>query len=55
MIRSVTIRKVASGKYFAFILVDSTETDFCVTPDDVFYGKPKHLRENEKRLAKVIS
>ena len=38
MIRSVTIRKVASGKYFASILVDSTETDFCVTPDGVFLG-----------------
>ncbi|MBO8462747.1 MAG: hypothetical protein IAC13_02310 [Firmicutes bacterium] len=55
MIRSVTIRKVASGKYFASILVDSKETDFCVTSDDMFYGKPKHLRENEKKLVKAIS
>lgn len=68
-IKSCTLSKTASGKYFASVLVETdiapmpkTEKkigvdlglkDFAITSDGEVIANPKHLRKSEKRLAKL--
>ena len=68
-IKSCTISKTPSGKYYASILVETDiqpmptlETrigvdlglkEFAVTSDGEIISNPKHLRKSEKRLAKL--
>jgi putative transposase len=69
LIKSCTISKTPSGKYFASVLVETdiaplpkTENkigvdlglkDFAITSDGEVIANPKHLRKSEKRLAKL--
>ena len=69
LIKSCTISKTPSGKYFASVLVETdvaplpeTENkigvdlglkDFAITSDGEVIPNPKHLRKSEKRLAKL--
>ncbi|KDR96405.1 transposase, IS605 OrfB family, central region [Peptoclostridium litorale DSM 5388] len=69
LIKSCTISRTPSGKYFVSVLVE-TETEklqqtdvkvgidvglkeFAVLSDGTAYKNPKHLRKSEKRLAKL--
>jgi putative transposase len=69
IIKSCTISKVPSGKYYISILVDTeniqlSKTDkkigvdlgikeFAITSDGEIFSNPKHLKKSEKRLAKL--
>jgi len=69
IIKSCTLSKTPAGKYFASILIETdiaalpkTENkmgvdlglkDFAVTSDGEVIANPKHLRQSEKRLAKL--
>ena len=69
IIKSCTISKVSSGKYYISILVDTENIqlpkidskvgvdlgikDFAITSDEEIFGNPKHLRKSEKRLIKL--
>jgi putative transposase len=69
IIKSCTISKVPSGKYYISILVDTeniqlSKTDkkigvdlgikeFAITSDGKIFSNPKHLKKSEKRLAKL--
>lgn len=69
LIKSCTISQVPSGKYFISILVDAEiielpRTDskvgvdlgikeFAITSNGEFFSNPKHLKQSEKRLAKL--
>lgn len=68
-IKSCTISKTPSGKYFASVLLETDITplpkaekkigvdlglkDFAITSDDEVFANPKPLRTSEKRLAKL--
>jgi putative transposase len=69
LIKSCTISKTPTGKYFISILVDTEINqlskcqnkvgidvglkEFAITSDGKFFGNPKHLRKSEKRLKKL--
>ena len=69
IIKSCTMSKVPSGKYYISILVDTeniqlSKTDkkigvdlgikeFAITSDGEIFSNPKHLKKSEKRLAKL--
>jgi len=69
IIKSCTISKVPSGKYYISILVNTeniqvSKTDkkigvdlgikeFAITSDGEIFSNPKHLKKSEKRLAKL--
>jgi len=69
LIKSCTISKTPTGKYFISILVDAEINqlskcqnkvgidvglkEFAITSDGKFFGNPKHLRKSEKRLKKL--
>ncbi|MNC17517.1 putative transposase [compost metagenome] len=68
-IKSCTLSKTPSGKYFASVLVETDVVplakaekkigvdlglkDFAVTSDGAVFANPKHLRTSEKRLKKL--
>ena len=69
LIKSCTVSKVPSGKYFISILVETENIqlpkidkkvgvdlgikDFAVTSDEEVFSNPKHLKKSEKRLTKL--
>ncbi|WP_153016369.1 RNA-guided endonuclease TnpB family protein, partial [Clostridium tepidiprofundi] len=69
LIKSCTISKTPSGKYYISILVDTEKKqlpkiekkvgidvglkEFAITSDGEFFSNPKWLRKSEKRLAKL--
>lgn len=69
LIKSCTISKTPSGKYFASVRVETEQAplpktenkigvdlglkDFAITSDGEVIANPKHLRKSEKRLAKL--
>lgn len=69
LIKSCTISQVPSGKYFISISVDTEIIElpkidnkvgidlgikkFAITSDGDFFSNPKHLKQSEKRLAKL--
>ncbi|KYH35230.1 putative transposase [Clostridium tepidiprofundi DSM 19306] len=69
LIKSCTISKTPSGKYYILILVDTEKKqlpkiekkvgidvglkEFAITSDGEFFSNPKWLRKSEKRLAKL--
>jgi putative transposase len=69
LIKSATISKVPSGKYYVSILVETESyqlpkienkigvdlgiKEFAITSDGEFFPNPKHLRKSEKRLIKL--
>lgn len=69
LIKSCTVSKVPSGKYYISILVhceniqlpktdkkvgvDLGIKEFAITSDGEFFRNPKHLKKSEKRLAKL--
>lgn len=69
LIKSCTISKTPSGKYFVSVLIETEDSpleqttakvgidvglkEFAVLSDGTVYKNPKHLRKSEKRLAKL--
>lgn len=69
LIKSCTVSKTPTGKYFISILVDTEINqlpkcenkvgidvglkEFAITSDGKFFSNPKHLRKSEKRLKKL--